>query len=95
MSNDYGGLDWNTISTTKAMDEDTLRRSMMVRLDLAIKSGEQIVEDYRIKVAETFLLAGITLIPSDHLQDHQYVVSRGVYDAAMKLCKAEKREVGP
>lgn len=37
------------------------------------------------RVADTLLSCGITLIPSDHLLDHQFVVSRGVYEAAKKL----------
>ncbi len=76
-----------------AINQDTLRRSLMARMEDARLSGERITEDYRNKIAETFLLAGITLFPSDTLLDHQYVVSRGVYEAAMKLAKPTKETV--
>jgi hypothetical protein len=38
-----------------------------------------------MRCAETLLTAGITLIPCDHLLDHQFAVSRGVYEAAKKI----------
>lgn len=88
------GNDWDLLCT-KAADADTLRRALYAGMEQAKVSGERLVEDYRLRIAETFLLAGITLIPSQHLQDHQFVVSQGIYDAAKKLCNPEKREVGP
>lgn len=67
------------------VEADTLNRGFLARLEAASIKGERLVGDYRSKVAETLLQAGITLIPSDHLLDHQFVVSRGVYEAAKKL----------
>jgi hypothetical protein len=50
-------------------------------------SGQELVERYREDTARTLLSAGITLIPSEHLTDNQFVVSRGVYEAARKIAK--------
>lgn len=68
----------------KHCEVDTLRRGLMAQLDLAGKTGEKLVEEYRERMAETLMLAGVTLIPCDHLLDHQYAVSRGVYEAAKR-----------
>lgn len=64
---------------------DTLRRSLHARMELMVMTGEKLVAEHRQRVAETLLAAGITLIPSDSLQDHQFAVSRGVYEAAKKM----------
>ena len=69
----------------KAITDDTLRRSMFARLQVMQMTGDKLVEEYRSKTAETLLSAGLTLIPSDHLQDHQFVVSRGIYEAARNI----------
>ena len=69
----------------KAVRDDTLFRSLRAQLDLMGKTGEKLVEEHRTRCAETLLTAGITLIPCDHLLDHQFAVSRGVYEAAKKL----------
>lgn len=69
----------------RELQADTFRRSFMARLEVAQLSGEKLVEEYRDKIASAMISAGITLIPSDHLRDHEYVVSRGVYEAAKKL----------
>lgn len=53
----------------------------------AVSAADKITEDYRTKVAETFLSGGITLYPSDTLKDNEYMVSRAVYEAAKKLPK--------
>ena len=69
----------------KDRENHELQSGLMARLEVARLSGEKLVDEYRERVAQALLQAGITLIPSDHLQDHQYVVSRGVYEAAKKL----------
>lgn len=69
----------------KAVYDDTLLRSLRSQLDLLGKTGEKLVEEHRMRCAETLMTAGITLIPCDQLLDHQFAVSRGVYEAAKKL----------
>jgi hypothetical protein len=69
----------------KAVSDDTLMRALSTRMDLMGKTGEKLVEEHRNRVAETLLAVGITLIPCDDLLDHQFAVSRGVYEAAKKI----------
>lgn len=54
---------------------------------LASKLAEEYRKDegYREKTAITLLRAGVSLIPCDYLQDHQFIVSRGVYEAAKRI----------
>ncbi len=85
---------WTSMRTiSEQIDADTMRRALFARMEQMKLAGEQLVEDYRQKMAESFLLAGITLIPSEYLHDHQFVVSRGVYDAALKMASAKKTEI--
>ena len=72
-------------SVEKAVNDASLIRSLRAQMDLIGKTGEKLVEEHRMKCAETLLTAGITLIPCDHLLDHQFAVSRGVYEAAKKI----------
>lgn len=71
--------------TTKVLQEHTLMTALRVQMELMGKTGEKLVEEHRMRCAETLLTAGITLIPCDHLLDHQFAVSRGVYEAAKKI----------
>lgn len=72
-------------STAKVVTEATMVSALRAQLDLMGKTGEKLIEEHRMKCAETLLTAGITLIPCDHLLDHQFAVSRGVYEAAKKI----------
>ena len=74
-------------SMDPGLRDDTLRRSFMARLQVAQLQGAKLVEEYQNNVAQTLLSAGITLIPSDHLLDNQFVVSRGIYEAAKRIAK--------
>jgi hypothetical protein len=76
--------DW-TVKVQKSVHDDTLQRALRAQMELMGQTGEKLVQEHRIRVAETLLTAGITLIPCDHLLDHQFAVSRGVYDAAKKM----------
>ncbi len=60
-------------------------RSLKARLEIMEMMGKKVVEEYREQVAHSLLSANLTIIPSDHLQDHQFVVSRGVYEAARRI----------
>lgn len=71
----------------KTVNDDTLMRALRAQMDLMGKTGEKLIEEHRMRCAETLLTAGITLIPCDHLLDHQFAVSRGVYEAAKKITK--------
>jgi len=63
---------------------DPLLSPDLMRLHL---TGKKLAEEYRNKCAAALVGAGITLIPSEDLEDHQFVVSRGVYDAAKRFIK--------
>jgi len=73
----------NTVDRT--IGADTLERAFKASLEVSALTGQKLIKEHRIKVAETLLKAGITLIPNDQLLDHMFVVSRGVYDAAKKI----------
>jgi hypothetical protein len=66
-----------------------LEHSLRARLEVMEIMGRKCVEEYREKVACSLLTASLTLIPSEHLQDHQFVVSRGVYEAAKRIVEKE------
>ncbi len=61
-----------------------LSNAFRARLEAASLTGKRLVEEHRHNCAKALLTAGITLIPSDNLEDHQFVVSRGVYNAALQ-----------
>jgi len=54
-------------STAKVVTEATLTSALRVQLDLMGKTGEKLIEEHRMKCAETLLTAGITLIPCDNM----------------------------
>ena len=62
--------------------ENTFR----ARLLAAEKTGEKLRKEFQENCAEALLRAGLRLIPSDHLRDHEFVVSNGVYEAAKRIC---------
>lgn len=62
-------------------------RRISAQMQAATLSGEKLVKEYRENIAQALISVGITLIPSDYLRDHEYVVSRGVYEAAKNLMK--------
>jgi hypothetical protein len=84
MSEDY---DFTGVDRDRLANE--LHRSLRARLEVMEMMGKKCVEEYREQVARSLLTASLTLIPSDHLQDHQFVVSRGVYEKAKKLVEKE------
>ena len=69
----------------RAIDIDTLQRAIAARWELMTRTGEKLIQENRERTARALLASGLTLIPSDHLLDHQFCVSRGVYDAALKF----------
>lgn len=54
--------------------------------------SRRMTTEYRERTAQELLRAGIHLIPCDWLQDHQFVVSRGIYDAVQQLCASHKED---
>lgn len=76
--------DWSDSTFRRELEADTLNRAFRARLDAMRESAGNLLERHRHDAAMALLSAGICLIPSDHLQDHQFVVSRGVYDVARK-----------
>jgi hypothetical protein len=46
--------------------------------------GRRLHADYLRNTALTLLTGGIHLIPSDDLKDNQFIVSRGIYEAAKR-----------
>ena len=71
--------------TEKDRNVRELSASFRAQIDAMELHGKRLVEEYRNDCAKSLLRAGITLIPSDFLQDHQFVVSRGVYEAARQM----------
>ena len=69
------------------INNDTLQKALYGRFEAMRMTGEKLVEEHRMKCAEALLSAGLCLIPSEHLEDNQFVVSRGVYEAVKKLVK--------
>ena len=69
----------------RTINEDTLTRAIRGRMDAMTLTGEKLVEEHRRRIAHSLMVCGLTLIPSEHLTDNQFVVSRGVYDAAMRI----------
>jgi hypothetical protein len=69
---------------TFLLDTSTLEKALMEQFRLTQMDLEEVHKRHRRNVAKHLMASGITLIPSDRLQDHEYVVSRGVYDAAKK-----------
>lgn len=67
-------------------ETELLQRGLRAQLELAMKSGDALVKEHRERMAYSLMSAGVHLMPSDHLADTQIVVSRGVYDAAKRLC---------
>lgn len=55
------------------------------QLDAMEKSGKELVREHRHNTAKVLLSAGLRLIPSQYLDDDQFVVSQGVYDAAKRI----------
>ena len=72
-----------------AMDRDTFSRALRASVDAWEKTGENLVEEHRQRAAEALFRAGLTLIPSQHLRDDQFVVSVGVYEAAKKIVEGK------
>lgn len=70
----YPEYDW------KAQQLDTAFRA---HLELAGMNAKALVQRYQRTVANALISAGVCIIPSDVLEDHQFMVSRGVYDAAV------------
>lgn len=77
------GMDMTNVERDRIANE--LGRSLKARLEIMQTMGKKLADEYREKVASALLESSLTLIPSDHLQDHQFVVSRGVYEAAKRI----------
>lgn len=77
------GMDMTNIDRDRMANE--IGNGLRARLEIMQMMGKKLADEYREKVASTLLEASLTLIPSDHLQDHQFVVSRGVYEAAKRI----------
>lgn len=65
---------------------DLMNRALRAQLDLSIKSGKALVEEHRERMAYGIMAVGVHLIPHDNLLDNQFVVCRGVYESAKRLC---------
>lgn len=79
----------------RQLDADSLSRAFRARLEAMHATSSKLVERHRTECAEALLASGLSLIPSEHLRDHEFVVSRGVYEAAMKLIKPDRKEEQP
>jgi hypothetical protein len=80
-------FDYDQVNRDRLANE--LKNSLHARLEVMEMMGKKVTEEYREQVARTLLTASLTIIPSDHLQDHQFVVSRGVYEAARRAVERD------
>ena len=82
-----------TYSNYDKVDRDRLanesKNSPHARLEVMEMMGKKVTEEYREQVAGTLLAASLTIISSDYLLDHQFVVSRGVYEAARRAAEKD------
>lgn len=69
----------------KELERRDLESGIRAQIELMGMTGEKLINEFRQRCAETLLRSGMQLIPSDHLQDHQFMVSRGVYEAAKEI----------
>lgn len=76
-------------------EQELLQRGLRAQLELAMKSGGELVKEHRERMAYSLMAAGVTLIPSEHLIDTQIVVSQGIYDAAKRICDLGGATGGP
>ena len=75
---------------SKRIDEELLHRGLLSRFEIAMRDAKALAESHQERLATALLESGLCLIPSDHLLDNQFVVSRGVYEAAQRVCKDRK-----
>ena len=66
----------------RQFEQHEMTSGLKARLAALDLTGPKLVKEYRENLAQAILAAGMTVIPLGSLQDHQIVVSRGVYDAA-------------
>jgi len=52
------------------------------------RKGRELADHHRMEMARALLMGGIQLIPSDLLNDNQFMVSTAIYEAAKKLPSA-------
>lgn len=77
------------LNIERILNEDTLCRALRASMDAMAMTGEKLVEENRRRVARALMSSGLTLIPSEHLTDNQFVVSQGVYNAAKRITEGE------
>lgn len=75
------------MATTEPYQPDDYARHFKARWEALAE--EQLLEQRREEEQEhkamLLMQAGVVLIPSDHLKDNEFVVSRGIYEAAKRL----------
>ena len=76
---------WMRPEVAEDLQRRDFERMFRAQLELTKVHGEALTKEYREKTAATLLSAGILLIPSEYLRDHEFVVSMGVYEAAKKI----------
>ena len=69
----------------RQLESELFDRAFRARLGLIQMSGPKLLNEYRQRLAECLCSVGLTVIPSDHLRDHEFVVSREVYEAAKRM----------
>lgn len=75
------------VQHVRAIDNDSLLRALKIRSDVMTLTGQKLINEYQERTAQTLLEASLTLIPCDTLRDHEFIVSRGVYEAAKRQIK--------
>jgi hypothetical protein len=65
--------------------DDILMRALLAEVSVGTDNLASSVRKNRVKTARALISCGLILSPSDHLQDNQFIVSRGVYEAVMEI----------
>jgi hypothetical protein len=68
--------------------------AVFARWEASQLDPEVMRREFQKRVARSLMAQGVTLIPSEHLEDHQYVVSVGVYKAAKRLIEEAEKSKG-
>jgi hypothetical protein len=77
----------------RSVDSDIFQRGLKARIEIMQLTGEKLQEEYRCRVAEALLQAGLTIYPSQHLHDNEFVVSCKLYETIKNMTKC--KEINP
>lgn len=74
----------------KAITQDVHIKALRALSQVGADAAAKLRAQHQEAVASCLLASGVNLIPSEHLSDNQFVVSRGVYEAAKRIIKDDE-----